>query len=151
MLHLLTTLLVLLLGSGFSSPAPSAVESDVLVAGEQDDPLVAGAARMHPAPFVLPDQASLDRWRESLPPSVAASFAAAAPLYPDEVAVVAYYGRCTEYSVLSHNGGGQLAYHVIDPEPQTLCAWSPTQLEVYVVALADLDVDDPSQVTVVRA
>lgn len=151
MLRTLTALLLLLAASGCEPDAPRAVGSDVSVIGEDQDRSVREAAQLRPAPFVLPDQESLDEWRAALPPAVADAFSAVAPRYPDEVAIVAHYPRCTEYSVLSHEGGGQLAYHVIDPEPTTMCAWSPVQLELHVVALADLDVDDPAAVTVRRA
>lgn len=150
MLRVVATLAAtLLLSSCVDDPAPR-LPAVVTAVSEQQDAEVRAAVNARETPFVLVDDAALDEWLALLPSSVAEVFDVARPDFTTHVAVVGSFPRCTEESLLAHVGDGRLTYDIIDPEPNTNCAWSPLLLELHVVALDDLGVDDGAHVTVER-
>lgn len=150
MLRFIATLAAtLLLSACVDDPGPR-LPAAITAVSEQQDREVRASVDARSTPFVLADDAALDEWLALLPASVSAVFDAARPDFTTHVAVVGSFPRCTEESVLSHAGYGHLTYDIVDPEPNTNCAWSPLLLELHVVALADLGVADGSHVTVER-
>lgn len=65
------------------------------------------------------------------------------PTFDGKVAVAGHYGRCTEYSYLSHEDG-EIFFHiaVAESEEQIDCAWAPNQVVVYEVSLDEIDASD---------
>lgn len=82
-------------------------------------------------------------FRQKLPASLrtqAARRALARVDLRDSVVVIGSYGKCTEVSSIIDHGDGTLEFHV-EGDPDTNCAWSPQQLEVWQVPLAETGAD----------
>lgn len=104
-------------------------------------------ADTHPQQLLLADQAAYDAWLADLPDAMLAE--ASKVSLDEQVAVVGHYGKCMEQSAVFHLGAGQLVYDVwvAEEDEGTSCAWSPIQIELWVIDLTDLDVDSAADVT----
>lgn len=91
----------------------------------------------------------LQAWAAGLPSEMREGFTA--PNLSGAVAVVGNYPKCMESSAVRSPAAAQVRFDVwIAPEDQgTACAWSPLQVEVYVVQLDEIDADSPEGVELV--
>lgn len=112
---------------------------------QADDPVVEYVGS-HASPILIRDQSEFDAWQQTLP----------APMQSDveditldeQVAVVGYYGKCKQVSSIQHLGDGELRFDVsIPPEDEGIdCAWSPLNVELWIIGLDELGVDDPGDI-----
>lgn len=114
----------------------------VIHLSEERDPRV---GEIHlPEPLLFRSEEEWSAWYEETIP--AGLRIGEEPRFDGSVAVAGSFPRCQEYSVLTHSGA-ELSFTIRKPEEHVDCYWSPNQVVVYEVTVADLGADDPSEVT----
>ncbi|GAB3817459.1 hypothetical protein GCM10028820_18450 [Tessaracoccus terricola] len=92
---------------------------------------------------LLTTEQEWEAWVESLPTAMQEANASAieAVVMDDSVLLVAVWNRCTQVGTVVDEGDGAVRFVVHDPEPDTLCAWSPMQVQVWDLPLSQLGVE----------
>lgn len=131
--------------------APSSVGRLMLNLNEGENPEVRAAAEASSEDVILLlGQAEFETWFDGLPATVQENLRPTAGRIDlrGGIAVAGFYPQCKERSRVVSPAPGEVDFVVYIPEEDhgIVCAWSPTQLDVYHVPLADLGVTDPAEV-----
>lgn len=139
-----------LIGCTDPAPAPSPdplVGSLVAAWREENDPVP--SSEWPAGATLLTTAAERDAWVEALPADLSDERAddVLAVDLSAAVLIVGVWGNCRQQSEIRHEGDGTLRFRVRNlDDPPVVCAWSPLQVEVWQVTLAELDGVDRSAV-----
>lgn len=125
-----------------STVLPEATVGHVVVEWDEATDAIEGFDKQAD-PLLLSTEAQWQDWVDALPGEMreARNDAIEAVDLDDSVLLVAVWGRCTEEGNVADVGGGAVRFELHDPEPHTLCAWSPIQVQVWDLPLSELDVE----------
>lgn len=128
--------------SACAAQAPDPTVGRVLVAWDEAQDDLEEFDGQPPTQLLATEQEWED-WAASLPAAMQEANAAAleAVTMDDSVLLVAVWNRCTEVGSVVDEGDGAVRFVVHDPEPDTLCAWSPMQVQVWDLPLSELGVE----------
>lgn len=127
-------------GDATAEPEPV---GQIVVHWDESQNQPVGDDALSPGATLLRYDAEFADWVASLPTDMREDQATEldAVSLAEHVAVVAVWDRCVETSQVFHDGDGSLRFEVIFPEEHIVCAWSPRQVEVWLVPLEGMDRD----------
>lgn len=121
---------------------PGATVGDVVVSWDEGSDGLEGFDKRSPT-FLISSEAQWQEWLASLPGEMREARAEEISRVDldDSVLLVAVWPRCTEVGSVLDEGRGAVRFEIDDPEPNTVCAWSPTQVQVWDLPLSQLGVE----------
>ncbi len=135
---------------GCSAPGPEPAGDEVGSWSQADDSQREWVDEAMPIEtVVLGSEADREAWLEDVPGDAADddSFESLRAVDLDESFIVlGGYHRCTEHSVVTVPGDGEVAFEIRDDEEDTSCGWSPYTIDAWSVPLELTDGQVPDVV-----